>query len=377
MARVSNRDRGAGPTPILLMVRELGLGGCENDLTKLARGIDRARFEPHVGCLRPTGIRRVELDAADVPVMHLPITSLASPSLITGARTLGRYIRAHGIRLVHTFDAAMDMVAIPIAWAYRVPIIVKSHLGYRDDYPTRLGFVFSATDRFADAFITNSRAVREDLLRHGVPADRTHLCYNGVDRTIFHPDRDAVPAKDEVVVGTICALRPEKRIDWLIDGFDRVRTRLPNARLLIVGSGPMRDALERRVADADLANVTRFEPATTDVASWLRRIDVFALTSETESFPNALLEAMSCGRCVVASRVGGVPEMVEDGANGLLFEKGSVDQLAAKLALAAGDISLRNALGAAAARTASERFSIEKYVRCTETVYETLLSRAP
>ena len=358
------------------MVRELGLGGCENDLTKLARGIDRNRFEPHVACLRPTGIRRTELDAAQVPVMHLPITSLASISLFSGARTLGRYMRVHDIRLVHTFDAAMDMVAIPIAWAYRVPIIIKSHLGYRDDYPTRLGFLFSMTDRMADAFITNSRAVRDDLVRHGVAVDRTHLCYNGVDTTVFHPTGEAPATQAEVVIGTICALRPEKRIDWLIDAFAQVHRQLPNARLLIVGGGPMRDMLERRAQDAGVASATRFEPATTDVPSWLRRIDVFALTSETESFPNALLEAMASGRCVVASRVGGVPEMVEDGANGLLFDKGNVGQLAAKLALAIGDGALRRSLGAAATRTALDRFSIDNYVRCTESVYDALLARA-
>jgi len=375
MARRSSRTSHTGPIPILLMVRELGLGGCENDLTKLAKGIDRERFEPHVACLRPTGIRRTELDAANVPVTQLPITSLASLSLLTGARTLGRYMRAHGIRLVHTFDAAMDMVAIPIAWTYRVPIIVKSHLGYRDDYPTRLGFLFPLTDRMADAFITNSRAVQEDLVRHGVAIERTHLCYNGVDTTLFSPGLGAPPREDEVVIGTICALRPEKRIDWLIDAFAQVRQQVPNARLLIVGGGQMRDSLERRAQDAGIAAVTRFEPATTDVASWLRRIDVFALTSETESFPNALLEAMACGRCVVASRVGGVSEMVDDGVNGLLFERGDVTQLAAKLALVSGDAVLRRSLGLAAARTASDRFSIDTYVRCTESVYETLLAR--
>jgi glycosyltransferase involved in cell wall biosynthesis len=358
------------------MVRELGLGGCERDLTKLARGIDRTRFVPHVGCIHPSGIRRAELEAADVPIVQLPITSLISPSYLSGARILGRYIRDHEIRVVHTFDAAMDMVAVPIAWFYRVPVVVKSHLGFRDDYPTRVGFLFPITDRMTDGFVANSRAVQADLVDHGVAAGRTHLCYNGVDTSIFRPSADAHDNDGAIVIGTICALRPEKRLDWLVEAFARIRKRLDNVRLLVVGSGSVREMLERQAAALGIGDVTRFEPATQDVPSWLRRIDVFALTSETESFPNALLEAMACGRCVVASNVGGVPEMVDEGKNGLLFEVGNVDQLAAKLALAAQDPALRRTLGEEAARTAAERFSIERNVRCIESVYEALLARS-
>lgn len=375
MARRSIDGSSLSPVPILLMVRELGLGGCENDLTKLARAIDRTRFVPHVGCIRPNGIRRAELDAAHVPIVQLPITSLISSSYLGGARILGRYIREHDIHLIHTFDAAMDMVAVPIAWFYRVPVVVKSHLGFRDDYPTRLGFLFPMTDRMTDAFVVNSRAVQADLVSHGVPARRTHLCYNGVDTSIFRPSGEPRDHDGEIVIGTICALRPEKRLDWLVEAFARVQKQAPNLRLLIVGNGAVREALERQVAELGIGGVTRFEPATQDVPTWLQRIDVFALTSETESFPNALLEAMACGRCVVASNVGGVAEMVDEGKNGLLFEVGNVEQLAAKLAVAAQDSALRRTLGEEAARTAVERFSIERNVRCIESLYETLLAR--
>src|SRR5215208_1316938 len=135
------------PIPILLMVRELGIGGCENDLTKIAKGLDRRRFTPHVGCLHPNGIRRLEIESAGVPILHLPVRGLLSPSWVTGARLLARYVRQHGIRLIHTFDSAMDVCAMPVGWLLRGPILVKSHLWYR--HMVRHRTLMALTDHMA------------------------------------------------------------------------------------------------------------------------------------------------------------------------------------------------------------------------------------
>src|SRR5215213_8618457 len=105
MAQFTNCRMADGPIPVLLMVRELGIGGCENDLTKIATGLDRGRFEPHVGCLHPNGLRLPQLRAAGVPILDLPVRGMFSRSWLSGAKKLAGYIRAHRIQLVHTFDA--------------------------------------------------------------------------------------------------------------------------------------------------------------------------------------------------------------------------------------------------------------------------------
>ena len=365
------------PIPILLMVRELGIGGCESDLTKIATGIDRRRFEPHVGCLYARGIRLPQLQAAGVPILELPVRGLLSRSWLAGARVLRRYVRAHRIELLHTFDAPMDMVAIPIGWASRVPVLVKSHLWYRRPLRRADKLWLAVTDRMVNAIVVNSRAAQSELVEeHGVSPEATHLCYNGVDSRVFHPaeagQRSTTP--HSVTIGTVCALREEKRVDLLLDAFARVRQEGVDARLVLVGSGPMLERLESQRRRLQLEATSEFHPTTSDVASWLREIDIFVLSSDTESFPNALLEAMACGCCVVASRVGGVPELVQHASNGLLFEAGSVDQLVAQLRTAACNSDFRRTLGAAAARTALEEFSIERNVQCTERLYERLLS---
>lgn len=364
------------PMPILLLVRELGIGGCENDLTKIATGIDRRRFEPHVGCLYARGIRLPQLQAAGIPIVELPVRGLLSRSWLAGARVLRRYVREHRIALLHTFDAPMDMVAIPVAWATRVPVLVKSHLWYRRPLSRAHKLWLAATDRMVDAIVVNSRAAQSELVgEYGVSVDRTHLCYNGVDSREFHPAATGQRSTSHsVTIGAVCALREEKRLDLLLEGFARLRRDGVDARLLLVGGGPMLGRLQDLRRSLQIEEISEFHPTTGDVGSWLRQIDVFVLSSDTESFPNALLEAMACGCCVVASGVGGVPELVRHATNGLLFDAGNVDQLVAHLRTVAGNPDLRLTLGAAAARTARDEFSIERNVQCTEGLYERLLS---
>ena len=153
------------------------------------------------------------------------------------------------------------------------------------------------------------------------------------------------------MIGTLCALRSEKRIDLLIDAFQRVLEVKADAKLLIVGSGDMLPSLEERCRTLGIAPSCLFQPAVKDAARWMRMMDIFVLTSESESFPNGLLEAMACGCCVVASNVGGVPELVKDGVNGLIFPNRDVAGLSDRLSRVAQDEEMRVALGCAATRT--------------------------
>ena len=365
--------------PILLLVRELGIGGCERDLTKIARLIDRSRFEPHVGTLYPDGIRAPEIKAAGVPVFHFPVRSLISSSLPSNARLLGKYLKDHHIQLIHCFDMPTEILAVPIARFYRVPVVVKSSLWHRDLVASRYMPLVRITDKLVDGIVVNSAAIGKELIeKYGIPERRIHLCYNGIERESFHPDaRIPTGAVDgrAIVIGAACALRAEKRLDWLMEAFARVRAARPGVRLLIVGSGPVREQLEALRVRLGIVDESHFEPIVSDVAVWMRRIDIFVLSSESESFPNALLEAMACGCCVVGSKVGGVPELISDGQDGLLFCPGNVEDLAAKLTLLVDRPDLRSKYATAAVRTAHERFPMQRTVARIEEIYDSLLAR--
>ena len=359
------------------MVRKLGIGGCERDLTKVAIGLDRTRFEPHVACFRSQGMRTEELRAAGIPVVELPVRRVASPSTWSGAQAMARYISRNGIRLVHCFDVPSDLFGVPVARASGARA-VASQFSHRALVTSPLNrALLRLTDRLADAVVVNSEAVGWELeTRYGVDRARIRLCYNGVDTRLFRPLEEPRPEaleKASLVIGSVCGLRPEKNLPLLVEAFAALRLG-ETVRLAIVGSGPMLAALVERSRALGIEAQCHFEPATQQVAEWMRAIDIFVLPSATESMSNALLEAMACGCCVVASRVGGTPEAVEDEVGGLLFEPGDVAGLAAQLERVVRDPGLRRRLARAGMRRVHERFPLAAAVRRIEEVYASVLA---
>jgi glycosyltransferase involved in cell wall biosynthesis len=365
---------------VLLMVRGLYIGGCERDLTKIAIALDRSRFDPHVACFRADGPRHNDLRAAGVPVLPLPVRSFASPSVVRAAIELARYLREHRIPLIHAFDVPTSVFAAIASAVIHIPAVITAQLSFRDLYTPTTRWLLSISDRFADRIVVNSKAVKLSLCDHeGIRADRIALIYNGVDATVFHPGSRHRPPnleKASLVIGTICAFRQEKRVDLLIRAFAKVKDKCPGMKLIIVGRGEMRPDIEKLIAETGIGEDCLLCPETPAVAEWMRAMDIFVLCSESESFPNALLEAMACGCCVIGSRVGGVPELITDRVNGLLFEPRNVDALAGALTEVIGNADLRTRFGQHAATTAREEFSVEIAARRTEALYESALALA-
>jgi glycosyltransferase involved in cell wall biosynthesis len=353
------------------MVRELGIGGCERDLTKVAKHLDRSRFTPHVGCFRDQGLRRAELEAAGVPVVRFPVHSFRSLSVFRALAAFRRYAKQHRIALVHAFDVPTNIFGSAGARFSGLPF-VASQLWFRESIYSGWRLHLLAM-RAAKAVVVNSHAVEERLLREQPRLrGRVHVSHNGVETEFFHPLEDP-PTDGPLVIGSVCALRQEKRMDLLLDAFARLRATRSGIRLLIVGSGDMLASLQQQRDRLGIGGDCIFEPAKEDVSCWMRRIDIFALCSDSESFPNALLEAMASGCCAVGSRIGGVPELIADARSGLLFEPGNAADLAAKLASVVDDPCLRVRLAREAVRTAREDFSIEAAVARLETLYDRVL----
>jgi len=358
--------------PVLLLARELDLGGSERQMTEIAKTLDRSRFTPHVGCFRPQGIRQPELAATGVPIVHFPVDSFGSFAALSEAWKLGSYIRRHNIRLVHTFDYPLTIFAVPATrWLTRV-VVVSSQRSHRSLIPGKYRRLVRMTDYIADAVVVNCEFVRQHLqINEGVPCRRIRLCSNGVDLEQFQPrDPADSPSQNTITIGVVCALRPEKDLATLIAAFARVRR--SGLKLLIVGSGSMLGELRWQAAALGLAGDCTFVPATGRVAEWLRAIDIFVLPSQSEALSNSLLEAMACGCCPVASRVGGNPELIRHGENGMLFEAGNVEQLSDILETLAELRVLREQL-AARARCTAEQFSMDASARRMEQIYTQLI----
>jgi L-malate glycosyltransferase len=360
------------------MSRALGLGGSERQLTEIARSLDRSRFEPHAGCFRAEGFRGEELRLDGVPVVEFPVKSFVGPSVLTGMRAMGRYLAAHEIRLVHTFDVPSNLFGVPAARLFRVPRVISSQRAHRALTPGWRRRLLRVTDQLIDAIVVNSESVRRELIEvDGVPSNLIHLCPNGVDTSIFRPAAKA--REGPIVIGAMGALRPEKNLETLLQAFGRLKRgfdgRLWDARLLIVGAGPSLAGLEDLARKLNLGARCSFEPATKDVPARLQSIDIFVLPSISEALSNALMEAMACGCCAVASEAGGNPELVRDRENGLLFPPGDSAALAACLDLLLGDPALRARLAAAGAERMRKEFGIESAAARMEEIYNAVLER--
>ncbi len=350
------------------MARELGLGGTERQLTEIARALDRSQFTPHVGCLYAAGLRGAELEAAGVPIVRFPVQSLYRPSTLSAGREMGRYLKQRGIRLVHTFDVPMNLFGVPVARAYRTPVVLSSQRAFRDLTPGIHRRLLRLTDHLVNGVVVNCEAIRQHLIAdERVPAERVHVCYNGIDTAEFQPGLRS--PGNPVTIGVICALRPEKGLPTLVEAFAQV----PDARLVIVGSGPMLPELQRLAAALGVLDRCHFEPATNRVADWLRKIDVFVLPSLSEALSNSLMEAMACGCAVTASSTGGNIELVQPNSTGLLFPPGDAAALAANLRTLVENESLRSQLAANASRFIREGFSLEQSARRMAEIYHRFL----
>jgi glycosyltransferase involved in cell wall biosynthesis len=366
------------PVPVLLTVRELNCGGIERDVTKIALKIDRSRFEPHVASYQAKGMRFEELVSAGIPFLHVHFFSLKSPTALSAAMQVRRYVREHGIRLVHAYDSSAVFLA-PIARVLRVPAVLSSVLGNRGlvDRSTRRQLRW--TDKIVDTVVVNCEAMRRHMIDdEHVENERIQICYNGVDTTQFYPaaTRKPAPVTDaSLVIGTVCVLRSEKALELLQEAFARVRHLKPGMNLLIVGSGPELPKLEVNCRRLGLEDDCVFVPGTPFVPQFLRAIDIFVSCSTSEAFSNTMLEAMACGCCVIGSRVGGTPELIGDDERGLLCRPGDAGDLAAKLTAVIEHESLRRAYGDCATKFAMEKLNIGVAATRMMEIYENALVR--
>ncbi|MGA9567939.1 MAG: glycosyltransferase [Candidatus Korobacteraceae bacterium] len=368
MSRLTEAEK----IPILLLVRELGIGGTERQLVETARYLKGTAFVPHVACFRPDGLRKADLVDAQVPILEIPIYSFRSLDLIKGARLLLRYIRDHRIQIVHSFDAPLNVFAAPLAWLSGDPAVVTSQRAHRDLAGTQFKWLLRITDLLADAIVVNCQWMSHYLReKEGVPESKVRLCYNAIDIRRYRRLQTPNLPSDSRVIGTVCALRPEKAVDTLLHAFAQVEDL--NTRLLIVGSGPQEQYLRSLAGELSLESRCHFEPATADVTKWLSQIDIFVLPSRFEALSNALMEAMACGCCPVATRVGGNPELIEDGYNGLLFTVDDASELAYRISSLLKSPSQIKVFGERASSKMAE-FTDERSAHTMQSIYESVLS---
>jgi glycosyltransferase involved in cell wall biosynthesis len=234
--------------------------------------------------------------------------------------------------------------------------------------------------RQIDVFIAASRVIATMLAGDGIPTDRIVTVHDGVNLSFI----DRQPALDShatfwlphgaPVVGNVAALAAHKGQRHLVAAAARVVREVPDARFLILGDGELRDALEKQIKELGLERHVLLAGFRPDALGLMKTFDLFVMSSITEGLGSAVLEAMACRKAVVATRAGGIPEAVEDGATGLLVPPHDEAALAAAIVRLLRDPALAAELASAGRRRVEDQFSVERMVAGTVAVYGTFLA---
>jgi glycosyltransferase involved in cell wall biosynthesis len=177
------------------------------------------------------------------------------------------------------------------------------------------------------------------------------------------------------VVGNVAALVPHKGQRYLIEAARQVVREIPDIRFVILGEGELREQLERQINEHHLQKHVLMPGFRTDVIGCIKGFDLLAMSSVTEGLGTSLLDAMACAKPIVATTAGGIPEIVEEGVNGLLVPPRDAASLAAAIVRLLRDAPLRQRMGAAGLARVTERFTVERMVEATAAVYDRLLNR--
>jgi glycosyltransferase involved in cell wall biosynthesis len=292
--------------------------------------------------------------------------------------------RRERVTIWHGHDYKSNALGLLVRrfWPMRLVTTVHGWVHYTARTP-----LYYNIDRLCLRFYEKVLCVSEDLYRScrqsGVPAGRCELIENGIDLNEYTRRRTAAAAKarlglepGRLLIGAVGRLSPEKGFDLLIGAVDRLLQGGRDVGLVIFGAGGERAALEALAGQLGRTDRVRLAGYCADLPGWYEAMDVFALSSLREGLPNVLLEAMALEVPVVATRIAGVPQLVEHGANGLLVEPGSTDALAGALDRLLGDPALRQRLATAGRRTVEERHSFAARMRKIAALYDRLLGRA-
>jgi glycosyltransferase involved in cell wall biosynthesis len=362
------------------LIDSLGMGGAEFLLGELAAGASAAGIDLTVGYLqgRPADRAERRLRERGVHPVHVPVSSLVAPG---GYLRVRRHLRAVGPDLVHTHLGSSDCVGGIAARSLGIPAVSTVHImewprTRRNDL--RVGLISAARRRCMARVIGVSEPARRWLgERRWARPEQLVTVHNGVGG-VARPGagreirRALGIAEDALVVTMLSVLREAKGHDLGIPVIVALRERFPGLHLLIVGDGPARSRLEALAAPH--SGTITLAGHRDDVMEVLDASDVLLHPSRIDAFPGALLEAMAAGVPVVATAVGGIPEIVEHGRTGLLVSPPPVPaRFEEALAPLLADPGLRADLGREGRRRFERHFSVERWVERLRDLYEQVL----
>jgi len=378
------------PIRVAYLNGSLDLGGSERQMVELARRLPRDRFAPEFVLLTGRGPLADLAESSGVPVRFLRWARPGQPwRRLRRIGDLARYVRTtrHGrydiidAWLFHAY--AIAALTRPIT---SVPTIIAGRRS-SSDFKEAHGWINRALDEIArrrvDAIVANSEGVRRDVTaREGIAPDRIDVIRNGVELPpSMRPSlREAIRRRwgaspDHIVIGCVANYKARKGLETIVDVAALVGPRVPQSIFVLVGEGPLRGELERRIVARGVTDRVRLHGSEPDAREIVGAFDIALQASLAEGLPNAVLEPVAHGVPVVATNVGGTPEIVVDGSTGCLVEPDDELAMAEAIIWLAASRERRERFGQAGRVLAADRFGMDRFVAETAAFYERVLAR--
>jgi glycosyltransferase involved in cell wall biosynthesis len=376
--RRTHRSRSHQRPRLLQLLATGGNGGAQESYTGLLLRLDREKYEVRALSLSTgSAVQRIRRLGLQVDVLDEPDDEAAT-------RALTAWLRREEIDLVHAHMFRAEVLGTRAALAAGTPVILATVHSSRVRSPEDVATLAALTPAM-DRLIVPSASILAKVAAEGRGGASFSVIPNGVDLSRF-----AVPAPpctlrddhnipcEEALIGVVARLEPEKGHRYLIAALPAVLKAAPRTWLAIVGEGSALDALRAQAAALPAAVRDRiiFTGRRDDISAITAELDIAVLPSLREAQGISILEAMARRKPVVATAVGGIPEVIRDGVSGLLVPPSDPDALAVALIRLARSPSLRSQLGEAGYATVVERFSMDAHVRRVEALYDEELQRA-
>jgi glycosyltransferase involved in cell wall biosynthesis len=357
------------------MIDALMTAGAETVATRIALGLDPARFESVICSTRPSLRRHVEAArASGVEVLELGRRSKID---VWRWKPLVRLLRSGTVDVVHAHKFGSNLWAAMLMPRGRLPVLIAHEHSWSYEGVLRRVVDRELIARRSDAVVAVSPSDRTRMIDlERIPPEKVVFIPNGIpDRAPGDDDRvrrELGLSASDPVVGTVCGLRPEKELETIVRALGRLAPHRPRLRFVVVGDGPERGRLERLSGELGVPTIFLGHRPNEEMPDLLAAMDVLVCSSRFEGMPLAVLEWMAAGKAIVASRVGGIPSILEHDREGVLVPPRDFAAFADAIARLLDDPVDRRRLGEAARRRQRDEFRFDRTLALLEALYERL-----
>jgi glycosyltransferase involved in cell wall biosynthesis len=372
------------PIRLLKFLAYLAIGGSERQVLNIRHGIDKLRFDLHLGCFGCFD-EQIGVDLTSTPLEIYKVRKLYGMRAIKECLRLSSYLRQNRIDILHAYNFYANVFALPAARLAQVPVVLASIRDTGEIWTARQRAVNKMVCRLADRVVVNAEAIKRLLVADGYRPERIVVIPNGIICPPLRSEQDGALhqefglSKDDVLIGVVSRIARLKGLEYFLAAAPEVLTRIPRAKFLIIGDNSFnpqyREELKRQAITLGVQDKVIFTGFRLDVPKILSSLSVSVLPSAIgEGLSNSILESMAAAVPVVATNVGGNPEVVVDGETGLLVPSMQPAALAEAICRILLTPGLRDSFGQAGRRRVLDHFSNERMIRTIERLYTDMLA---